>query len=287
MTSAIKIDSTTGYVPEFPVPGRDNDSQVFRTNFGLIKIGLETAANEISLLQAQKADLITQNFFTNTTPSVSTQTGAVVIAGGVGISKDVFIGGQLNVGGGTVITSSTAFISTSSEILISGTYSVPVLKLATNIADDHRFSGKISVASTSGAANTRLFVSTTGTSQIAGHFRAFNNDTSALKLESFGGNTSYRFIKYVIQSGGEVDVGEVRYANGQIEHAGTTAFVGSTKFVGLASFNGGIKIPTDAPASPTSPGELGQIAVDSNFFYICTGTSTWVRISLGPYQTWE
>jgi hypothetical protein len=54
MTSQI-VTSTLD--EDFPVAGQDNDSQGFRDNFSVIKIGLETAASEISVLQETTAKL--------------------------------------------------------------------------------------------------------------------------------------------------------------------------------------------------------------------------------------
>lgn len=45
---------------DFPVAGIDNDSQGFRDNFSVIKIALETAASEISVLQSTTAKLGTE-----------------------------------------------------------------------------------------------------------------------------------------------------------------------------------------------------------------------------------
>lgn len=55
MTSAI---TTTNIDIQFPVPGQDNDTQGFRTNFGLIAEQLNTAAAEISDLQIIQSALI-------------------------------------------------------------------------------------------------------------------------------------------------------------------------------------------------------------------------------------
>ena len=43
--------STAGFNAAFPVAGVDNDSQGFRTNFNVTKVGLEQAATEITALQ--------------------------------------------------------------------------------------------------------------------------------------------------------------------------------------------------------------------------------------------
>ena len=60
MTSAI---STTGLDTDFPVAGRDNDSQGFRDNFLNIKNSLNSASSEITALQAGVARKDADNNF--------------------------------------------------------------------------------------------------------------------------------------------------------------------------------------------------------------------------------
>lgn len=55
--------STVGFDAAFPVAGQDNDSQGFRTNFNVTKVGLETAADEITVLQNTAARLNANNAF--------------------------------------------------------------------------------------------------------------------------------------------------------------------------------------------------------------------------------
>jgi hypothetical protein len=38
-----------------------------------------------------------------------------------------------------------------------------------------------------------------------------------------------------------------------------------------------------APASATSPGTMGQMAYDSNFFYICVALNSWKRTALSSW----
>ena len=42
-------------------------------------------------------------------------------------------------------------------------------------------------------------------------------------------------------------------------------------------------IQTDVPATASSPGEAGQVALDSNYFYVCTATDTWKRALLSSW----
>jgi hypothetical protein len=55
--------STVGFDAAFPVAGVDNDSQGFRTNFNVTKVGLEQAATEITSLQSTTAKLNAANDF--------------------------------------------------------------------------------------------------------------------------------------------------------------------------------------------------------------------------------
>jgi hypothetical protein len=60
MTSEINFLSINA---NFPVPGEDNDTQVFRDNFDTIKTSLETAQSEITDLQNNTAKLNEENDF--------------------------------------------------------------------------------------------------------------------------------------------------------------------------------------------------------------------------------
>ena len=60
MTSAIEYSSIN---ENFPVPGQDNDTQVFRDNFNTIKTSLGTASSEITALQGDYVSLTTDNPF--------------------------------------------------------------------------------------------------------------------------------------------------------------------------------------------------------------------------------
>tara|TARA_R110000851_G_scaffold42132_1_gene104990 strand:+ start:4729 stop:5286 length:558 start_codon:yes stop_codon:yes gene_type:complete len=55
--------STVGFEAAFPVAGQDNDSQGFRTNFNVTKLGLEAARTEITALQSDGAKLNADNDF--------------------------------------------------------------------------------------------------------------------------------------------------------------------------------------------------------------------------------
>jgi hypothetical protein len=293
MTSAI---STVGLDAEFPIPGRDNDSQGFRTRFGVTKTGLEVAAEEISLLQANKADLIEQSVFTNATPSYSTETGAVVVAGGMGIGGDVYIGGFLSVNGGSALTSATSIASTTTDVIMTGTFGTPIFALASTLSGNKKWRGTntFSPATTydyAGSSSTNVFISTTATSadSVALHSRITSYGV-ALKLDmkvSNGGNKYISFIK-TDGSNNETELGNIN-----LNVDGTTLQFGSsltftnglTVSAGGAVITGGLRIPSPgtAPVSTSTTGIVGQVTFDTDYIYVCIGTNQWKRASLANW----
>jgi hypothetical protein len=75
----------------------------FNAATGIFKVTGEIVADKLTIqyTTVTTTSIVTDDVFTvlNTTTSNSTTTGALVVRGGVGIGKDVFIGGQTNVGG--------------------------------------------------------------------------------------------------------------------------------------------------------------------------------------------
>jgi hypothetical protein len=79
MTSSIDTSSIDG---NFPVQGSDNPSQGFRDNFSLIKIALDTAAEEITSLQSSPVGVTTAS---------STVTGIIKVGTGLAIDGNASI----------------------------------------------------------------------------------------------------------------------------------------------------------------------------------------------------
>jgi len=311
MTSAISyqnIDAT------FPVPGRDNDSQGFRSNFGLIKTGLETAATEISTLQANKADLVEQSTFVNQTPAVSTSTGAIVVLGGVGIGGDLYIGGVLNVADSIAITSATVFNTTTSEVYVSGTYGTPTFTIAPVIRNNHTWRGRQQISSVSAydttSTGTYLYVATsaTGVDMVGIHSRVITNGT-AIKLDTTAPVNGNKFVQftYTSSTGIATELGSIQlHTDGQTLH-----YTGNVKFMSTGTFNQGLTVTTGgatvtaggltvtaggasiagglrvtgttAPVTTSTTGIVGQIAFDTDYIYVCIGTNSWKRAQL---NTW-
>lgn len=45
----------------------------------------------------------------------------------------------------------------------------------------------------------------------------------------------------------------------------------------------GVVLLAPAPATASSPGSPGQIAIDSGFIYFCTATDTWARAAIATW----
>ncbi len=58
---------------------------------------------------------------------------------------------------------------------------------------------------------------------------------------------------------------------------------GIANFVNAAKFFSDVTLSGSAPANHTSAGSAGQIAVDSGFIYVCTGTNQWKRVAIADW----
>jgi hypothetical protein len=84
------------------------------TATGVIYQGLWAVSTASNVLASPYAGIFT---ITNTSSSISTNTGALQVVGGVGIGGQVFIGGNHSIAGITTVTNTTAAISTNTGAL--------------------------------------------------------------------------------------------------------------------------------------------------------------------------
>jgi hypothetical protein len=71
--------------------------------------------------------------------------------------------------------------------------------------------------------------------------------------------------------------------NGDIECYGLHHQWGALTVEGITTFNNKIVLNGSAPATATSTGEVGQIAVDADYVYVCTATDTWKRVAIATW----
>lgn len=271
MTSAI-VSNTIDTA--YPIPGRDNDSQGFRDNFSAIKTALQTAANEISGLQSGKADLTNASNFTNSTQSTSTNTGAVTVVGGVGIGGNINVGGASStVAGGVIITTSTNATFTNTDVLFTGTFGQPIFRLANEINGGKFIRGTLAIGDSANgyATDNKLYVSTTATNEEALFIRTGFNDCTGVVLETtsaLGGNFN-GFIKFQVNTGSPSTLGIVTHDGTNIVFQG-----------GNLKLNNSLVLAGSVPGTSTSTGQVGEIALDASYIYVCTAVNTWKRVAL-------
>ncbi|NBP58300.1 hypothetical protein EBU71_17575 [bacterium] len=270
MTSAI-VSNTIDTA--YPIPGRDNDSQGFRDNFSTIKTALQVASNEISALQAGKADLTAASNFSNNTQSTSTNTGAVTVVGGVGIGGNLNVGGVGKIAGADIITTATNATFTNTDILFFGTYGQPIFRLGSAISGQKFINGTLAVGGTAAGYPTdiKLYTSTTSTNETALFVKTAFNNCSGIVVEtnsSAGGNFN-GFLTFQKNTGSPVVLGIFTHDGSNVLFQG-----GNLKTVNSFILGGSV------PATSTSTGQVGEIAVGATYLYVCTGTNAWARVAL-------
>ncbi len=103
---------------------------------------------------------------------------------------------------------------------------------------------------------------------------AVSSPTQIQKSVIIGGNTN---------PAGNGEENEIVIGNKATGHGSNTATIGDSKVIELYLGNNKIPQIVAVPSTATSSGQAGQIAYDSNFFYACVATNTWVRAALSSW----
>jgi cytoskeletal protein CcmA (bactofilin family) len=239
---------------------------------------------------------------TDTTVSADPATGALVVAGGVGIDGDINSGGDINVGGsGTFAgdvavigdvtadniianTSVTADTITATDVTASGAASFGSVQTSTissstaliTIQNDTIVSGDLTVGQEVGiTGNLSVNGGITVSGSINGTMSWFNGNI--VMSAGYGINSSARLIGNLVLGGSSestgVSSGGLR-SNGGLGVAGN-AYIGKDMNVLGNTFISGSYVPSSSSAA----GSAGQMSWDSDYFYVCVATDTWIRFS--------
>lgn len=84
--------------------------------------------------------------------------------------------------------------------------------------------------------------------------------------------------------GGNGEENEIVIGYNGTGHGSNTATIGNSNVTKLYLGNNQIPQIVAVPSTATSSGQVGQIAYDSNFFYVCVANNTWVRVALNSWQ---
>lgn len=244
-----KINNTAAYAISTPIVGDD------------IVIGSAGGAQG-ETKNFQMSDILTYIM------TSSTLTLQDVCDNGSATSTGITVGGAVTMSAGATINGSGLAVNGSGGILV------------TDVAGITSAGGPVSgtALSTSGG----LFVS--GTSilgEIDSAGPADIADTLTLSLASGTG----------LQVDADVNVDGVITTNGitagvsipfRDSGGNIIANIDSSGFFNIPP-TGKFKLRTGSPSSATDTGELGQIAVDADYIYVCTAANTWKRVAIATW----
>ena len=286
--------------------GNISSSTLYVVGNGTINGGLQVNGN--SILGNDLNDVNTSSgslrVLSTTTNDQSTYTnGALIVDGGVGIGKNLFVSGSMLVGGDfTVFGSSSVVYISSSTVIINDNIiqlnaffpferyaGIEVFDSGSNqrsaslLWDGHN-DNWITVDQNNSSSNIVLGPTSSFSGDVITGFtenripKAYDATGIADSLLSDDG-TTLRYTGTTISSSIiTTTTGSITYITGALVTYVTGSFTTLTISTGSAPQGGGI-----VPTNPTASGMPGQINVDNNFVYVYTN-NIWKRV---PLSTWS
>ena len=275
---------------------------------GSLTVGTTLRVNGNSILGDSLSDVNTSSgslrVLNTTDNNQSTYTnGALIVDGGVGIGKNLFVSGSMLVGGDfTVFGSSSVVYISSSTVIINDNIiqlnaffpferyaGIEVFDSGSNqrsasLLWDGNNDNWITVDQANSASNIVLGPTSSFSSDIITGF-ATNRipkayDTTGITDSLISDDaTTLRYTGNVISASSiTASYGTVTNVNGTLITYVTGSFTALTVVTGSAPLTG-----SQVPSSPTAVGMPGQIEVDNNFIYVYTN-NIWKRV---PLSTWS
>ena len=275
---------------------------------GSLTVGTTLRVNGNSILGDSLSDVNTSSgslrVLNTTDNNQSTYTnGALIVDGGVGIGKNLFVSGSMLVGGDfTVFGSSSVVYISSSTVIINDNIiqlnayfpferyaGIEVFDSGSNqrsasLLWDGNNDNWITVDQANSASNIVLGPTSSFSSDIITGF-ATNRIPKAYDVTGITDSlisddaTTLRYTGNVISASSiTASYGTVTNVNGTLITYVTGSFTALTVVTGSAPLTG-----SQVPSSPTAVGMPGQIEVDNNFIYVYTN-NIWKRV---PLSTWS
>ena len=238
---------------------------------------------------------------TNTTQATSWADGALSVAGGVGVGKNLYVSGSTWLYGDLTIfgSSSVVYISSSTVIINDNIIQLnayfPYERYAGFEVYDSGSAQRSASLLWDGQNDNWITVDQNNTSSniILGPTASFGNDPGSLTANNIpkaydatgittsslsDDGTTLTYVGTTISSSRLLaTTGSITYINGTLSTYSTGSFTALTVITGSAPGTG-----SQVPATPTSPGMHGQIEVDNNFIYVYTN-NIWKRV---PLSNW-
>jgi hypothetical protein len=275
---------------------------------GSLTVGTTLRVNGNSILGDSLSDVNTSSgslrVLNTTDNNQSTYTnGALIVDGGVGIGKNLFVSGSMLVGGDfTVFGSSSVVYISSSTVIINDNIiqlnaffpferyaGIEVFDSGSNqrsasLLWDGNNDNWITVDQANSASNIVLGPTSSFSSDIITGF-ATNRIPKAYDATGITNSlisddaTTLRYTGNVISASSiTASYGTVTNVSGTLITYVTGSFTALTVVTGSAPLTG-----SQVPSSPTAVGMPGQIEVDNNFIYVYTN-NIWKRV---PLSTWS
>lgn len=274
---------------------------------GSLTVGTTLRVNGNSILGDALTDVNTSSgslrVLNTTDNNQSTYTnGALIVDGGVGIGKNLFVSGSMLVGGDFTVfgSSSVVYISSSTVIINDNIIQLNAFFPFERYAGFEVFDSGSNQRSASllwdGQSDnwTTVDQNNSASNIIIGPTASFGNAIPNLTVnrltKAFEGNgitdslvsddgTTLRYTGNVISASSiTASNGTITNVSGTLITYVTGSFTALTVVTGSAPLTG-----SQVPTSPTSVGMPGQIEVDNNFIYVYTN-NIWKRV---PLSTWS
>jgi len=237
-----------------------------------------------------------------TTQATDWSTGALTVAGGVGIGKDAYISGSLNVIGDLTIfgSSSVVYISSSTVIINDNIIQLNAFFPFERYAGFEVFDSGSNQRSASllwdGQNDNWITVDQNNSSSnvIVGPTASFGTNPGSLlannipKAYDATGITTSSLSDdgtTLLYTGTRISASSITASNGSVTNiSGTLITYVTGSFTALTVVTGSAPLTgSQVPSSPTAVGMPGQIEVDNNFIYVYTN-NIWKRV---PLSTWS
>lgn len=206
---------------------------------------------------------------TDTTQSTSTTTGSGIFGGGVGIAKNLYVGGEIAVG---------------SNLPADPDGPLHVHKgSAGTVAPDSSFD--VAIFENSGAGGVSVLIPDANMGGYA--IGSPSDNLGAAFVKTYSSNQTKL---YNARAGGSLVLGGDNNVD-NIVLTGASGAELATFVRNVALTNGNLTISTGdliittstTPASAGAAGVAGTVAWDADFIYICTATNTWKRVAIATW----
>jgi hypothetical protein len=295
--TASYVSGSTGYVTNF-------------TSSNISASGYISASSEwVNNLTVANIATISQSNITSTVNATNYNVGALTVAGGVGVGKDLWVSGSTTIAGNLTILGTGSVVNISSSTVVIGANRVELNAFSPG-GTSQRYAGidVVDSGSTNNVTSSILWDSannywlltnnqtgsapiTTGSAIILqGPTSSFGNENLLtpnyiLKVQSQVGNmvtSSLSEIGSVLTYNGTISASTAISTSNVSVGSTLTALTGS--FTTITIITGSAPGTGSVPTNPTASGMPGQIEVDNNFLYVYT-TGVWKRVPLGTWAS--